>query len=53
MLNEDDTENNEVSDRYYRARIPWALHILKEYAVALRLVRASGATLTDTFNNGM
>jgi NAD(P)H-dependent FMN reductase len=53
VLNDDDTENNEISDRYYRTRIPWALHILKEYAVALRHVRASGATLTDTFNNGM
>jgi NAD(P)H-dependent FMN reductase len=53
VLNEDGTENNEHSDRYYRARIPWALNILKHYALALREVRASGATLTDTFNNGM
>jgi NAD(P)H-dependent FMN reductase len=53
VLNEDGTENDECSDSYYRARIPWALNILKEYAVALQQVRASGATLTDTFNNGM
>jgi len=53
VLNEDGTENDERSDSYYRARIPWALNILKEYAVALQQVRASGATLTDTFNNGM
>lgn len=53
VLNEESAENNEISDDYYRARIPWALNILKEYALALRQVRASGATRTDTFNNGM
>lgn len=53
VLNEDGAENSEISDRYYRARIPWALNILKEYALALRQVRASGVTVTDTFNNGM
>jgi NAD(P)H-dependent FMN reductase len=53
VLNEDATENNDVSDAYYRGRIPWALKILREYAAALRQVRASGATRTETFNNGM
>ena len=53
VLNEDGLENDDVSDSYYRARIPWALNILKEYAAALQQVRASGATRTETFNNGM
>ncbi|MGD2137799.1 MAG: NAD(P)H-dependent oxidoreductase [Gammaproteobacteria bacterium] len=53
VLNEDGTENNPESDSYYRARIAWALNILREYARALQQVRASGATRTDIFNNGM
>ena len=53
VLNEDGADNDDVSDSYYRARIPWALNILREYAAALRQVRASGATRTETFNNGM
>jgi len=53
VLNEDGADNDDVSDSYYRDRIPWALKILREYAAALRQVRASGATRTETFNNGM
>ena len=53
VLNEKSEDNDARSDSYYRQRIPWALNILKEYAQALAQVRASGATKTDTFNNGM
>lgn len=53
VLNENPEDNDERSDKYYRERIQWALNILKEYAVALKLVRESGATATDKFKNGM
>jgi len=50
----DKTENNDQrSDPYYRERLQWSLNILKEYAVALKSVRASGATDSDKFKNGM
>ncbi len=45
--------NDARSDAFYRKRIGWALGILQVYAVALRGVRESGATASDTFRNGM
>jgi len=53
VLNDDAKDNNERSDTFYRERITWTLGILKEYVSALALVRNSGATQTDKFNNGM
>ena len=53
VLNDESKENDERSDSYYRQRITWSLGILKEYVSALALVRNSGVTQTDTFNNGM
>ncbi|MCB1857141.1 MAG: NAD(P)H-dependent oxidoreductase [Gammaproteobacteria bacterium] len=53
VLNENPGENNQESDSYYRARISWALGILREYARALGQVRASGATQSSTYQNGM
>jgi NAD(P)H-dependent FMN reductase len=53
VLNERDADNNAEADAYFRTRFDYALGILKEYAVALRQVRASGATATTTFKNGM
>jgi len=53
VLNEEASENNAGADEYFRARIAWALGILREYAVALRQVRASGVTATEQFKNGM
>ena len=53
VLNDDPADNDERSDNYYRERIQWALNILKQYAVGLKLVRESGATETEKFNNGM
>lgn len=53
VLNEDPVENNVNADEYFRARIHWALGILREYGLALRQVRASGAADTDRFRNGM
>ncbi len=53
VLNEDASENDASADRYFRARIAWALGILREYAVALHQVRESGVTATEQFKNGM
>lgn len=53
VLNDDPASNDTKSDPYYRERMQWSLNILKEYATALKQVRASGATETDKFKNGM
>lgn len=53
VLNDDARDNDERSDSFFRERITWSLNILKEYVSALELVRNSGATQTDKFNNGM
>jgi len=53
VLNDNTQDNDERSDRFYRERIAWALGILKQYALALQQVRASGATKTDKFTSGM
>jgi NAD(P)H-dependent FMN reductase len=53
VLNDDPGQNNQEADAYFRARIQWALGILREYAVALCQVRDSGATRTEQFKNGM
>lgn len=53
VLNDNPADNNPDADLYFRQRIEWTLGILREYALALRQVRASGATETDMFKNGM
>ncbi len=53
VLNEDEADNNPDADRYFRSRFEYALGVLKEYAVALRQVRKSGAAGLDVFKNGM
>ena len=53
VLNEDPALNNADADAYFRDRIRYALTILKEYGLALRQVRASGATDRSVYKNGM
>ena len=53
VLNDNPADNNPDADLYFRQRIEWSLGILREYALALRQVRESGATETDMFKNGM
>ena len=52
-LNDDPADNDPDADSYFRTRIAWALGILREYAIALRQVRASGVTEHEMFGNGM
>ena len=53
ILNDDESKNDKRSDSYIRERLQWTLNILKEYAIALKRVRESGATESKKFNNGM
>ena len=53
VLNADNSKNNSDADRYFRERIVYAGGILSAYATALKGVRESGITATDTFRNGM
>lgn len=53
ILNDNPADNDPNADGYFRERIDWSLGILLQYAIALKGVRASGATETDKFKNGM
>jgi len=53
VLNDNEADNNPDADQYFRARFVYALGILREYALAMRQVRASGATQPGMFKNGM
>ncbi len=53
VLNEKTDENDLKADSYFRERIGWVLNILKQYALALKLVRDSGVTQNEKFGNGM
>ncbi|HFD79302.1 MAG TPA: NADPH-dependent oxidoreductase [Gammaproteobacteria bacterium] len=53
VLNDDPQQNDADADAYFRDRIAYALGILREYAVALQAVRASGATDLSVYRNGM
>lgn len=53
VLNPQQDDNDAGADAYFRERIEWSLKILREYALALKQVRASGVTDTEKFRNGM
>lgn len=53
VLNDDPAANNASADAYFRDRIRYVLTLLKEYALALRQVRASGAGDRSVYKNGM
>ncbi len=53
VLNDDPALNDASADGYFRGRILYALTLLKEYAVALRQVRASSASDRSVYKNGM
>jgi len=53
VLNDREADNNPDADQYFRARFDYALGILREYALAMRQVRDSGATAPGIFKNGM
>ena len=53
VLNDKPQDNDSSADGYFRERIEWNLKLLKEYALALKQVRASGIIHNDKFKNGM
>jgi NAD(P)H-dependent FMN reductase len=53
VLNDSDADNKPEADRYFRERFAYALRVLREYALAMQQVRASGATDLSVFRNGM
>lgn len=53
VLNDDAEKNNPDADKYFRERFSYALGVLKEYAIALKGVRASESARLDVFKNGM
>ncbi len=53
VLNLNSKDNEAEADAYFKERITFALEVLKQYAVALKLVRESGVTENDKFRNGM
>lgn len=53
VLNDNTEDNNALADEYFKERIIWSLNILKQYAIALKQVRATGVTDTEKFSNGM
>ncbi len=53
VLNDDPAANDPDADAYFRDRMLYALRILKEYAVALKQVRATGVTDLSVYKNGM
>lgn len=53
VLNPEPKDNNPDADSYFRERIRWSLRVLREYAVALKPLRASGITRHDQFGFGM
>jgi hypothetical protein len=53
VLNSNADDNNASADEYFRARILYALKLLREYTLALSAVRASGAADLSIYRNGM
>ena len=53
VLNAKPEDNNASADGYFRDRILWTLSVLKEYAVAMKQVRASGIVISKAYSNGM
>jgi NAD(P)H-dependent FMN reductase len=53
VLNENDADNEQVEDGYFRERIDWALDMLLGYAVALKGMRETTRIHHDKFGNGM
>ena len=53
VLNDNAADNNASADEYFRGRIVWTLGVLKEYAVAMKQVRASGNVISKAYGNGM
>ncbi|MEP5765483.1 MAG: NAD(P)H-dependent oxidoreductase [Halieaceae bacterium] len=53
VFNENPEDNKDSAQEYFEARLGYCLNLLKEYALALGGVRASGAASLETYSSGM
>lgn len=53
VFNNEAKDNDEKSDRYYKARLDWCLKILLGYGKALKAMRSETDIHHDEFTNGM
>jgi len=53
VFNDDAAQNDARSHDYLHGRLVYCLEQLREYALALRQVRATGKTSLETYSNGM
>ncbi len=53
VFNDDPAENKDSAQEYFEARLAYCLRLLKEYSLAFRGIRASGAASLETYSSGM
>ena len=53
VFNERPEDNKASAQTYFDARLSYCMALLKEYALAFRGIRASGAASLDTYTSGM
>ncbi len=53
VFNEDPAENKDSAQEYFEARLTYCMRLLKEYALAFRGIRASGAASLESYTSGM
>jgi NAD(P)H-dependent FMN reductase len=53
VFNEDTSQNKDSAQTYFEARLTYCLQLLREYALAFRQIRASGAATLAQYTSGM
>ena len=53
VFNDDPADNKESAQEYFEQRLAYCLKLLKEYSLALRSIRASGAASLEVYTSGM
>lgn len=53
VFNEKPEDNKESAQEYFEARLSYCMRLLKEYALAFRGIRASGAASLENYPSGM
>ena len=53
VFNADPADNKDSAQEYFEARLTYCLRLLKEYSLAFRGIRASGAASLETYTSGM
>ena len=53
VFNENPEDNKASAQEYFEQRLDYCLKLLREYALAFRGIRASGAASLETYTSGM